>query len=233
LALVLAIYAHLIPMRTISQGIGVLSSLPELANIRANLQRVGLDLPFVVGIGIAVYVVLFQRFSVAAVNIPMFRLSYSQPALWRAGKCFDELRLLVHFFEGYTASTELPDLEVTLGLATAQYAKDYKEHHRQLVDARLEAAAIWARYYSGFCLLAFAAIVFLVADHPTKGGWLLPIGLLVAALVARCGWEIQIEYAVIGRLHFANDCAIISGVNKKTRQKNSWVSSGSGSLPSE
>ena len=121
-AIGLAIYAHLLPTQIVEREIAAIISLPELANLRRTLQSIGLDLPFVVGIGILVYVVLFQRFSVAAVNIPMFRLSYSEQALWRAGKCFDELRQLVHFFEGYTASPELADLEVTLGLAVAQYA---------------------------------------------------------------------------------------------------------------
>jgi hypothetical protein len=214
-AVALAMYAHLIPIRTVSEGIGAFTTLPELTTVRANLQRIGLDLPFVVITGIIVYIVLFQKFSEAAVGIAVFRLSHSEPALWRAGKCFDELRQLVQFFEGYTVSTELTDLEVTLGLAVTQYAKDYKEHHRQLVDARLAMAALWARYYAGFCFLAFASILFIAAHHPTARSLILPGGLFLAALFIRCGWETQIENAVLGRLRFAIDCATISGAKRK------------------
>ena len=76
-AVALAMYAHLIPIRTVSEGIGAFTTLPELTTVRANLQRIGLDLPFVVITGIIVYIVLFQKFSEAAVGIAVFRLSHS------------------------------------------------------------------------------------------------------------------------------------------------------------
>jgi|HubBroStandDraft_4_1064222.scaffolds.fasta_scaffold01166_2 hypothetical protein len=208
----LAVYAHLIPMRLVSEGMKSVGSLPEMAALRASLKSVGLDLPLVVGAGLIVYVVLFQRLGALAVRVPMFQLRYSQPALWRAGKCFDELRQLAYWFEGYTASSDLADMEVTLSLAVTQFAKEFKEHHRELVDEKLAGAAMWARYYSGFCLLAFASAFFvMVSASPTKRSLLLPLGLLTAALAARCGWEFQIEQAVLGRLRFALDCAIVSG----------------------
>jgi hypothetical protein len=43
----------------------------------------------------------------------------------------------------------------------------------------------------------------------------LPAGLLAAALMARCGWEAQIEGAVLGRLRFATDCGILSGMKRR------------------
>lgn len=222
-ALTLAIYAGLIPLRILSAGIGTFTSLPELATFRANLQRIGLDLPLVVLTGTIVYIVLFQRFSDLAVKVPLFRLSFSQPALWRAGKCFDELRMLVHFFEGFTASTELTDLEVTLGLAVTQSAKDFKEHHGELVDARLASAALWSRYYAGFCFLAFVSSIFLALRPFSVRDLILPAGLLLAALSARCGWEAQIEAAVLGRLTFAIDCAIISGAKHDSEQRSPGI----------
>jgi hypothetical protein len=217
-ALTLAIYAGLIPFRILSAGIGTFTSLPELATFRTNLQRIGLDLPLVVVTGTIVYIVLFQRFSDLAVRVPLFRLSYSQPALWRAGKCFDELRQLVRFFEGFTASTELTDLGVTLGLAVTQYAKDFQEHHGRLVDARFASAALWSRYYAGFCFLAFASCILLAVRPFAARELILPGGLLLAALITRCGWEAQIEAAVLGRLTFAIDCAIVSGAKRDAEQ---------------
>lgn len=138
--------------------------------------------------------------------------------MWRAGKCFDELRQLVRFFEGFTASTELSDLEVTLGLAVTQSAKEFKEHHPRLLGARLASAAVWSRYYAGFCFLAFASCVFLAMRPFAAKELILPCGLLLAALNARCGWEVQIEAAVLGRLTFAIDCAIISGARPNPEQ---------------
>jgi hypothetical protein len=217
-AIALAIYGHLIPLQVISQGAKSLASLPELSAFRDNLQHLGLDLPFVVGTVVVVYVVLFQRLSSAMLQIPGFKLFYSQTALWRAGKCFDELRQLARWSEGYAASTDLEDLEVMLGLAITQYAKDYKEHYNELVETRLSAAAIWMRYYSGLCLLALAGIVFIAAIHPTARAVFLPGGLLMAACIARCGWEVQIERAVAGRLRFAIDCAIVSGVKQREQR---------------
>jgi hypothetical protein len=214
----LAVYAHLIPMRLVSEGMKSVGSLPELAALRASLKSVGLDLPLVVGAALIVYVVLFQRLGALAVRIPMLQLRYSQPALWRAGKCFDELRQLAYWFEGYTASSDLADMEVTLSLAVTQFAKEFKEHHRELVDEKLAGAGVWARYYSGFCLLAFASAAFIAAGaNPTKRSLLLPVGLLTAALAARCGWEFQIEEAVVGRLRFALDCAIVSGREREAK----------------
>ena len=43
----------------------------------------------------------------------------------------------------------------------------------------------------------------------------MPFGLLGAALVARSGWEVQTEHTVLNRLHFAIDCAVISGVKQE------------------
>ena len=214
-ALALAIYANLTSWRTISRGVGPVTLFPELAAFRETLRHVGLDLPFVVAVSVVVYVVLFQRLSAVIVQIPMFRLSYSEPALWRAGKCFDELRWSARWFESYAGSTALEDLQVQLGLSIVEYAKEFQEHHRLLVDARFAAAAVWQKYYSGFCILAVAATVFIGTVNPTKRGLIAPAGLFLAALAARCGWEAQIERAVLGRLGFVKDCAIVLELSRQ------------------
>jgi hypothetical protein len=183
---------------------------PGIESVSFELQQIGLDLPFVAGAGAVVYVILFQRLSAAIGRLPVIRLSYSQPALWRAGKCFDELSQLARWFEGYTASAALDDLEVTLGLAITQNAKEFKEHYEELVERRQVRAAVWSRYYSGFCLLAFVSLI-LLAWLRRRGDLLLPGGLFVAAFIARCGWEAQIEAVALKRLRFAIDCAIVSG----------------------
>src|SRR5262249_14326513 len=142
-AIGLGIYTHLIPSRVITQGVKSLASLPELSTFRENLLHIGLDLPIVVGIAIVVYVVFFQRLGASVIRIPGFTLYYSQTALWRAGKCFDELRQLGQWFGAYTASTGLDDLEVSLGLAITESAKEYDQHYEELVDSRVASAAVW------------------------------------------------------------------------------------------
>lgn len=125
------------------------------------------------------------------------------------------MKQLGQWFEGYTASAGLADLEVSLGLAITESAKDYEQHYEELVDSRVASAAVWARYYSGFCLLALVSIAFIFTTTPTTRDLLLPIGLLTSAFIARCGWEAQIEGAVYGRLRFAIDCGIVSGVKRR------------------
>jgi hypothetical protein len=219
-ALGLAIAAGMISTHTLAAETRSLAYTPELASFRSNLQRIGLDLPFVAGTALVAYIVIFQRFSSIVVQLPLFRTKYSQPALWRAAKCFDELLQLAKWFQGFTASLELADLEVTLNLAVTQNSKEYKEHYQELVGDRFESAALWTRYYSGFCLLAVASLFFISIDHHGLGSLLLPAGLTFAAFVARCGWESQIERAVLGRLQFAIDCGVVSGADRDKDQEN-------------
>jgi hypothetical protein len=107
-----AILSHVISVPSVASAIHNAERLgvwPSLKAIQTSLQTIGLGLPVVAGISCVIYLVTFQRLSLILGRLPLFKLSYSQPALWRAGKCFDELRKLIHYFEGYTAS---PALEV-------------------------------------------------------------------------------------------------------------------------
>src|SRR4051794_33831517 len=105
LALGLAVSASLTSWKAISQLIKSSASIPELVSFRASLVSLGADLPVVVGLCLVVYVVLFQRMSSLVVRLAPFRLSYDQPAMWRAGKCIDELCQLRRWFKEVTAST--------------------------------------------------------------------------------------------------------------------------------
>jgi hypothetical protein len=211
-ALALAIFAGLISLPRFAgpQWFG-----SELTSLQKTVKPFGFELSSVALIAASVYVILFQKFSAGLVRLPLFRLSYSQTGLWRAGKCFEELRQLVHWFEGYTASTALTDLEVTLQLAIAQNAKDFPEHYQELIADPLKQAEMWAKYYSGFLALALAFAVFAWRLHPTLKDFVGASGLVLSAIFARCGWEAQVEQAVKGRLRFAIDCGIISGFRRR------------------
>jgi hypothetical protein len=187
----------------------------ELSALRTALDRFGLELPFVVGTAVVVYVILFQKLSASLTKWPICRLSYSQIALWRAGKCFDELRQLIRWFEGYTASTALTDLEVTLELAIAQTAKDYKEHFDDLIGNPQKGAAMWSRYYTGFLLLAVVLVFLSYRLSLGPKSVLAPGALIVAAMISKCGWEAQVEHIVTGRLQFVTDCGIILGMKRR------------------
>src|SRR4051812_39724355 len=156
LCLAWAILSHVISVTSVAKALsdaGTLGAWHSLKAMHTALQTVGLGLPLVAGISCIIYLVTFQRLSLILGRLPVFALTYSQPALWRAGKCFDELRKLVYYFEGYTASPELEDLEVTLGLAIAQYKKEFKEHYDEQVESRLATADLCSVYHSGFALL--------------------------------------------------------------------------------
>jgi hypothetical protein len=216
LFLLLAIAAGVIPFHAAMndlKGIQSFDSIPHLKAFRTGLQSIGLDVALVASVFAVIYVVMFQRLSLAVGQFPLFKLTYSQPGLWRAGKCFDELRQLIHCFEGYTASPSLEDLEVTLRIAIAQFRKDYAEHYQELVGVRLITAELWLQYYSGLCLMTVCSIGILAALHSLSRGLILPIGLVIAASITRCGWEAQVEHAVLGRLRFALNCAVISQVS--------------------
>jgi len=213
-AIGLAIYSGLLPWRGILEGVAAFTLIPELVSLQASLKRIGLDLVPVVIAATGLYVVLFQRLSAGILHIPKIRLSYSQPALWRAGKCFEELRQLVHWFKDYTASAALEDLEVTVSLAITQHIKEYEEHYTELVGAGTAAAGVCSKYYSGFLVLTISSLYFVLSAHPRRG-MIVPTGLLVAALISRCAWELQIERVVAGRLRFVIDCAIVAGLKRK------------------
>lgn len=222
-----AIFSHVISVTSVANAwrdAETLGVWPSLKAMHTFLQTIGLGLPVVAGISCVIYLVTFQRLSLILGRLPVFALTYSQPALWRAGKCFDELRKLIHYFEGYTASPELEDLEVTLGLAIAQYNKEFKEHYDEQVESRLTKASLWSVYHSGFALLMIcsAPIIFF---HPYRS-LLLPLGLLVCMLITRCCWEAQIEHVVLGRLRFAIDCALISHVQIVREETNSRAKAG-------
>jgi hypothetical protein len=210
-----AIFSHLISVTSVANALSDAETLgvwPSLKTMHTSLKTIGLGLPAVAGISSVIYLVTFQRLSLILGRLPVFALTYSQPVLWRAGKCFDELRKLIHYFEGYTASPELEDLEVTLGLAIAQYNKEFKEHYDDQVESRLATATLWSVYHSGFALLVICSAPIIILFHPTYRSLLLPLGLLVCMLITRCCWEAQIEHVVLGRLRFALDCALISHV---------------------
>jgi len=195
-------------------GVEKLGVWPSLRASHTSLQSVGLGLPVVAGIAAIIYLVTFQRLSMMLGRLPVFRLTYSQPALWKAGKCFDELRKLIHYFDDYTASQGLEDLEVTLGIAIAQYSKEFKEHYGHLVESRIAKADVWSVYHSGFGLLMICSVPILFLSHTTSRSLLLPVGLIVAMVITRCCWEAQMEHVVLGRLRFAIDCAVIFNVKE-------------------
>jgi hypothetical protein len=210
-----AILSHVVSVTSVANPLRDAETLgvwPSLKAMHTSLQTIGLGLPVVAGITCVIYLVTFQRLSLILGRLPVFALIYSQPALWRAGKCFDELRKLIHYFEGYAASPELEDLEVTLGLAIAQYNKEFKEHYDDQVESRLTTATLWSVYHSGFALLVICSAPIIIVFHPTYRSLLLPLGLFVSMLITRCCWEAQIEHVVLGRLRFALDCALISNV---------------------
>lgn len=218
--LVLALAAGVVSFHTAVtevRGIEVDTVLFNLKKFQTdNLEAIKLDLPFVAAVLAVIYVVMFQRLSYTIGQLPLLRLSYSQTGLWRASKCFDELRQLIHRLEGFTASPSLEDLEVTLGIAIAQFRKEYSDHYEEIVNERLQMAGLWLQYYSGLCLLTLFSLGILMTLHRVPRGWVLPVGLLVAAMVTRCGWEAQIEHAVLGRLRFALNCAAISQQSPQT-----------------
>lgn len=213
----LAVIAGLVSITSVDvalQDVRTLSPLQRLYGLEDSFKRAGFDLPVVAGVACVVYLVTFQRLSMLVGRLPCIRLKYSQPDLWRSGKCFDELRQLVHHFEGYTASPALEDVEVTLGLAIAQNTEHYAEHYSELVGSPLAKAKTLSDYFSGFCLVTVCAILWLLlrpSSDVRAGMIVLPFGLGIACLVSRVGWERQIEYAVLGRLSFAVNCAVIAG----------------------
>jgi hypothetical protein len=182
----------------------------SLKEFHSNLKTIGLELPVVAGLLGVVYMITFQRLSSVLAQIPPFRLKYSEPALWRSGKRFHELRQLFHYSERYMISPELDDLQVTLDLAIAQFGKDFKEHYSELVGSRIENAKTWSTYSSGLSLLLLFSIPIFLSSTLSVRAFILPVGLLLCILAARCGWEIQIEHLVLGRLRFALDSAAIS-----------------------
>jgi hypothetical protein len=229
-----AIVARVVPLANVRadvQNQKFQIALPKLESLHEDLKKIGLELPVFAGIISVIYLVTFQRLSLVIGKIPVVRLTYSQPALWKAGRRFDELRQLIHQFEGYTASRALEDLEVTLGLAIAQYNKQFEEHYQDLVESKLVAAKICSDYYSGFALLLICSIAILARGHHYcffGRGVLLPLGILLSMLISRCCWEALIEAVVVGRLQFALDCAIISGEQKSSETNIRRASQGSG-----
>ena len=67
------ILTDLISAQTVLGRIQNLASIPELTALRSQLNAIGLDLPVVVGAGVAVYVVLFQRLSLGGDPGPIFQ----------------------------------------------------------------------------------------------------------------------------------------------------------------
>jgi len=222
-ALVLVIYAHIFSVGSIEQRIVPFESLPILAEFRTKLQSIGLDLPYVTGAALVVYIVVFQRLSAGIGQLPLVRLSYQQTGIWRAGKCFDELTELARIFEQHLPSSALSDLDVTLELAITEASKDYQDRYRQLVETRHAAAAAWSRYYSAFWLLAVVTIVAAAAAGSGKRAWIAPAGLIAAALVARCGWESQIERSVGARFQYALECARVMASSQQRSERDETI----------
>jgi hypothetical protein len=217
LAILLALISHLLPL-AIFRPLDASHALPELQALRISLARFGADLPSVAGIVMIFYVILFQKISAFITRVPPFRLQYSAVALWRAGKYFDELRTLLHWLKDYSASPTLGDLQVAMDIVVAKNAVQYKEHYDAIVGVPMRGAAMWARYYSGFLLLALSALAFM---WRSPGGWrisIAPLGLLLAAIFARCNWEAQIERLVKGRLEFAINSGTVQGLRESDQQ---------------
>jgi hypothetical protein len=145
----------------------------------------------------------------------MLKLEYDEPALWRAGKCFAELRQLAVWFSGYTASGKLADLAITLDLAITGLADTYREYHNRMVVQPQALAAAWARYYAGFCLLGLVTLLGGLLSGSSTRFWMPPVVLFASALFTRCGWEVQIERSVRSRLRYAINCGIVNGLKRR------------------
>jgi hypothetical protein len=205
----LALVAGVIPTSDLAHPESLVQ-LKKLEGYRTDyLEPIGLDLPLVAGLLLVIYVVMFQRLSHVIGQLPFVRLRFSQPGLWRAAKCFDELRQLIHSLEGHTASASLEDLEVTLGVVVARFQKDFPEHYDELVKGHLTTTGLWLQYYGGLWLMAICSLGLVAVPHSFPRFLILPGGLLFAAMIARCGWEAQVEHAVRGRLRFALNCTLI------------------------
>lgn len=210
--LVWVILAGVISMTTVSGAIHGAESpglFSYLKGFHTSLENVGLELPIVAGVIFVIYLITFQRLSALLSHVPPFKLAYSQTGLWKSSKCFDELRRLIHMFEQNMASPTLDNLEVALGLAIAQFSKEFEEHYADLVKSRIANASLWSVYNSGLTLLLLCSIPIAFASAHTYRLLFLPLGLLLSILITRCCWEVQIEHLVLGRLRFVLDATVL------------------------
>jgi hypothetical protein len=234
-ALSIVVVAHivlagiLIPTRAVSYSLlpalAALPASPRYTQLKAVLTEFELwkSLPYILLLLLLGYVIAFTKLRNLALQLPWFRFAYSPIGFWRAGKPFDDLRVIA---TRVPTSGMLVETYSAYALLLVRFRKEYPEYYEENVEWAKRSVRMWMGYYSSFatfvlcCVAALAYVWWGRSANLSARGLMWSLGLLLfACAVARVRAELFTETQSRHELSFVANCLKLQPMSATTSQE--------------